>query len=132
MKLYSNKITEGGLDSAFHQARSVNGADIYPVDVRTFRPRRDGFTSGIQFYAESYSGNRATGHREIGSYPLDDVPRAASWDAYGYVIARLFLVDPDAVIGQYSGVEDFKRQVRQYAPYRRPRSDAPFLSLLDK
>jgi hypothetical protein len=126
VRLYSDKITEADLCRAFRLARLENGADIWPEDVRTFRPRRAGFRNGLHFYAYSHCGNRPTGHRMIGSYPLDDVARAASWDAYGYVIARLFMIDRQAHIGQYCGVADFRRQVRQ----SRRREPKDFLCLL--
>jgi hypothetical protein len=126
MKIYSNRLTEHDVYSAFHQARTTNGADIWPEDVRAFRPRSE-FRNGIQFYAYSHGGNRATGHRSIGSYSLEYEARAASWDAYGWVIARLYLIDPNARIGQYRDVADFVRLVSE-ATYRREPKD--FLGLV--
>jgi hypothetical protein len=130
MKVYSTKITSDDVRKAFRLARLENAADIWPDDVRDFRPRLAGYSHGVQFYAYSHDGTRPTAHRTIGSYPLDDEARAASWDDYGWMIAHLFKIDPDAIIGQYKGRADFIRQVRQYAPYRRPRSTAPFLALV--
>jgi hypothetical protein len=129
MKLYSNKITSDDVHEAFRLARLLNGADIWPDDVRDFRPRMRGFTHGVEFYAYSHDGTRAVNPGRS-HWTTEDLPRAASWDDYGWMIAHLFKIDPEAVIGQYKGRADFIRQVRQYAPYRRPRSTAPFLALV--
>jgi hypothetical protein len=132
--MYSDKLTEHDVRTAFYDARQVDGQDIWPVDIRTFRPRSYGRRNGIEFYAESLHGKMATGHRPIGSYPLSlelgsDVPRAASWSAYGYVIARLFAMDPDARIGGYDGVAGFAKAVRSYVPRGQ---HTRFLELVEK
>lgn len=106
MKLYSNILTEHDVYRAFTEARQLDGADIYPDDISTFQPRTP-YRHGVKFYATSLHGRQITGHRPIGSYPLDGEARAASWDAYGYVIARLYRIDPDARIGHYKGIADF-------------------------
>jgi hypothetical protein len=127
MKVYSDIITEPDVQAAFADARRLDGADIHITDLRTFRPRA-GWRTGWEFFAGSVSGTRASGHRAIGSYPLDEVPRAASWDAYGYVIARLYQVDPAARIGPYGSRGDFIGRVLDLAASRR--SEAPFLALV--
>ena len=145
MKLYSNTLRAVKVEQAFAAARSQDGQDIHlDGGARNFRarqvttydwtaqsgPRRrtQRFTNGVQFYALSYHGNRATGHRMIGSYETSYEERAASWDAYGYVIARLFLMDHDAVIGNYAGVADFVRQCEN--SHRREPTD--FLDLVSE
>lgn len=59
---------------------------------------------------------------------------AASWTAYGYLIARLFLVDPAAIIGSYKGVADFVKQCEQCRAWK-TKTDGPnaldFLKLLE-
>jgi hypothetical protein len=119
MRIYSDRLTAADVRSAFSSARLVNEADIYAQDLREFHPR-DGHRNGVEVYAYSYSGNRASAHGPIhrGFGSDEDAPRAASWDAYGWVIARLYLIDPDARIGQYRDVADFIRQVSE-ATYRR-------------
>lgn len=118
MRLYSNQLSANEVHLAFKQARD-HGADIYAVDVRDFKPKR-GYARGVEFYAESIRGTRPTAHREIGSYSLDDVPRAAAWDAYGYVIAYLFKMDPGARIGGYGNAADFRRSVAQETRRKEP------------
>ena len=125
MKLYSNKINGGAVEAAFFEARTLDGQDIYAQDLRAFVPRN--FQGGVEFYAFSYSGKRASAHRPIGSY---DVVRAASWEAYGFVIARLYQRDPDAVISYYGNQRDFVRQIQDELDRPRPRGDGKFLELL--
>jgi len=115
MKLYSNQLGPCAVHAAFRDARGIDQQDIHVVDMRTFSPR-GAERNGVEFYAGSSNGRRATGHRAIGSYPLCDVPRAASWTAYGYVIARLYAWDPDARIGPYSSRANFIARVTGYVP----------------
>lgn len=35
---------------------------------------------------------------------------AATWDQWGWFIAHLFSVDPDAIVGPYNGLDDFNWQ----------------------
>ncbi len=114
MKMYSNTLTEADVAVAFQEARALDGQDVFVTDVRSFRARKTSF--GIEFYAEAMNGKQATGHRPHGSYPLAGQPRAASWTAYGYVIARLYQKDPDAMIGRYGNAQDFADQVTSYTP----------------
>lgn len=106
MKIYSDKITTADIFTAFRLARTVHGQDIHlDGGVRQFRPRRQ--AHGYEIFAESMHGKRASAHGPIGSYDRSTLPRAASWNAYGFVIAHLYNVDPDARIGFYAGRADF-------------------------
>jgi hypothetical protein len=68
----------------------------------------------------SYTGTRKT--------QRDRDLRAATWDAWGYVIAYLFNKDPFARVGFYDNEADFVEKVRKYKPKD---MDALFLSTLD-
>jgi hypothetical protein len=124
MKIYTNNLTEADVRGAFAKARE-DGADIYAVGLRTWQPRD--YSRGIEVFAESLHGKYATGHRPVGSYPLDCEPRAASWDDWGLVMAYLFNIDPHARIGFYDSEADFVEKVRKY---RRKDSDLAFLKVL--
>jgi hypothetical protein len=127
VKLYSDTLNLHDVRAAFRTVRDRYGADIWDDGSRSFRPRNR-YQNGVEFYAHSMDGNVPTGHRPIGSYSLDYVQRAASWDDYGWLIAYLFTQDPDARIGCYDGVQDFISQVEQNAPHRK--SSAAFLELV--
>lgn len=119
MKLYSDKITENALYNAARDARQLDSQDIHIEDARQFKARKSINRYGLEFYGYSYTGKQASGHRPVGSYPLDGTPRAASWDAWGWLITRLFKIDPEAWVGQYKGIHDFIRQCEQTLSYRR-------------
>jgi len=125
MKLYSNQLGPCAVHAAFRDARGIDQQDIGLTDMRAFSPRGPE-RNGVEFYAESSNGRRAAAHRAIGSCSLGDAHRAASWTAYGYVIARLYAWDPDARIGKYRNRADFIAQVTYRVP--RGESDA-FLAL---
>jgi hypothetical protein len=114
MRLYSDKIIQTDVVGAFMTARTQNGADIWIDSIRSFKPRRHSF--GVEFWAESLNGTRASGHAAIAPGPRDNYPRAASWTDYGYVIAHLFNIDPEARIGGYNSKADFVAKVHQWIP----------------
>lgn len=105
MKLYSDILTDVDVFEAFNNARNLHNQVIWSVDVRSFKPRSQ-YANGVEFFAEGNSPH-ATGHRVIGSYPLGSVSRAATWSAYGYVIAALYQKDESAKIGFYKSKQDF-------------------------
>jgi hypothetical protein len=94
-------LKEADVYAAARYARS-KGHDIDVASIIT-APR-----GGITFYCSSMYGKRAANGR-----PGE---RAASWTAWGWLIADLLKRDPNAIVGQYKGVEDFKRQCREYMP----------------
>lgn len=117
MKMYSNSLTAQDVRDAFTDAREIDHQDIYLDGLSEFRPRCS-YHSGVQFYAYSLHGSRT---------PHDGMDRAAGWDAYGYVIARLFLKDRAAKIGCYDGAADFVWQVNRQVGRREPKD---FLKLM--
>jgi hypothetical protein len=110
MKIYSDKLTEADVRTAVHDARQLDGADIMIEDLRTWTPRSH--RNGIEMWLYADHGKFSTG-RNQGPGPRGEAARAASWDAWGHVIARLFAQDPDARVGWYDGVDDFITKVRQ-------------------
>ena len=77
------------------------GNDIH-IDSLAVSPR-----GAITFYCVSYNGTRRCNGRD---------GFAATWSAWGYLIAELFNRDPSAIIGQYRGREDFIRKCREWQP----------------
>lgn len=63
--------------------------------------------------------------RNTGQYGGDGYgDRAATWVEWGDWMVALLKIDPDAIIGQYEGADDFVAQTTQYAPSRPAREDA--------
>src|ERR1700745_3459087 len=96
-----SKITKDDVYLVVTYARK-KGNDIWIEDIAV------GPKGAITFYCSSLNGKRATNR--------GDGARAASWTAWGYLIADLFKRDPNAVIGQYRGMKDFAAQCRSYKP----------------
>jgi hypothetical protein len=126
MKVCSDTLTSTDVRTAFFRAQKENHQDIWPEAIRDFRPR--GCAHGVEFFAYSHTGNQATGHRPVGSYPLDSVNRAPSWSAYGWVIAHLYTMDSQARIAGYKDVEEFISMC--ISEGKRRRQDTSFLSLV--
>jgi hypothetical protein len=107
MVIRSDIITESDIRRALTETRSEDHEDIYLDDegIQSFKPRRK--ACGFKFYCESVSGRRARNGRP---------GKAASWDAYGLVFARLFKIDPSAYIAWYDGIEQFIDNTNRYQP----------------
>lgn len=118
MKIYSDHLTEGDVRQAFAMARAADRQDIHIEDLRTWKPRHH--ARGIEVHGGSLHGRRAANR---GS----DL-RAASWDAWGYVIARLYAIDPAARIGFYDSRQHFRHTV---CTYPGKGSDLAFLDVLE-
>lgn len=128
MRVYSDVITEYHVSRAFAEARGIDGADIWIADSRTWQPRA--WAHGTEFWAYSHHGTRASAHGPIQRGPRNHLPRAASWSDWGFVIARLYLLDSRARIGHYLDRDDFIRKVRADHAFSRRRESAAFLTLL--
>lgn len=100
MKLHSDTLRRHDVQEAARVARE-HGHDIYVDEIAECgsKSRR----RGITFYCESMDGPRARNGRE---------GRAASWDAYGWLIAELFNRDPSAIIGYYKSPSHFLLECR--------------------
>jgi hypothetical protein len=124
LKLHSNTITAFDVIAAAESARD-HDQDIFVTDVKDVGSRSR--KQGVSFYAASLNGRYASAH--------DQSERAASWDAYGYLIAELFVLDPIAKIGIYDGINDFftrtADEAARNAQYgKRPDHTASFLEVL--
>lgn len=126
-------LTREDVREAVALARS-RGQDIHIAELDV------GPRGAITLYCESFSGTYAVNRPQEG-YFARDRPRAASWAAYGWVIAELFRRSPGAHIGQYKSVEDFRKWCRELHEYwersarKRPNdpgADISFLELVEE
>lgn len=97
MRIHSDKLTPQDVHKAC-RARGMSG--VYAeVAAKGSRKRDHAFEismTGNSPYRTN-SGNRGAAY--------DD--RAAQWDEWGIVIAELFALDPEAIIGQYKDADTF-------------------------
>lgn len=94
-----SSITANHVHLAISKARYQHNQDIWLDSDRGVTVGKRG---AITFYCHSTWGKFASGrHDNPEGY------RAASWTAWGYVIAELFRVDPHAHIGHYASMAHF-------------------------
>lgn len=110
MKVHSNIITADHVAIAAATARMSYSVDMQVAELCNVGSRKR--SHGVTFRGYALDGNRST---NSGIYGAANA-RAATWDAWGYFIAEMFKVDPDAIVGQYDGVSDFGAQCRAYQP----------------
>lgn len=78
------------------------------IPIREFKPRNRRY--GYEFFL-SGSSPFAAAHQ---SYQGGS-EKAATWDEWGVVIAALYDIDPDAIIGHYTSRADFVAQTQREA-----------------
>ncbi|HET9598621.1 MAG TPA: hypothetical protein VFP65_23795 [Anaeromyxobacteraceae bacterium] len=102
MRVYSDILTAADFDAAAERPVSVWACEG-PFPARK-RARRFNVT---------LTGTSPRG-RNTGRYGGERMEYAppATWDEHGAWMARVFDVDPDAVIAHYDGRDDFHRQTR--------------------
>ena len=127
MKLHSDVLRKADVREAARVARE-HGYDIQVGELVRVGSRQR--TSGLQFYCEAIYGKRACNGRP--GY-------AASWAAWGWLIAELFRRDPEAVIGWYKSPAHFSEvcreeceRVTQYRPQDKDRQDISFIDYMEE
>lgn len=95
MKIHSDTLTWSEIRDAT-KARGMRGVYVDKLDLKGSRQRKrrwdvtlSGNSSSLQNFGEN---------------------QAATWDEWGIFIEALFTLDPDAVIGQYESLTDFRRK----------------------
>jgi len=108
VKVRSNIITRATVGRAVIDTPGVDFIDTESREgwyepIREFKPRQ--YANGFEFFLSGSSPYAAQhGYGE----------KAATWDEWGEVIAKLYAVDPGARIGHYSDRADFIRQTRSF------------------
>lgn len=114
MKLHSSKLTEEDIRRALRQAQA-NGQiadDVFMVEFVASGSRSRARSWAIQLGALD-KGSGPTKSRHYKNSGVGEINRsiwAASYDEWGWFIAQLFAVDPDATFGPYLGLDSFNAQ----------------------
>lgn len=93
MKVHSDNLTTAD----FYKAGAIAKVGIVSLSPEGSRSKTHGYKVYLTGSAK---------HMSQHNYSI----RAASWDEWGYFLAHLFSVDPDAVCGPYKGISDFDSQ----------------------
>lgn len=115
MKLHTDILTSMNIDEALNRAKEAGKVtrDIYFVQKNGAgsRSRRAGYE--IQLGTDDKTSGPTNSRRFKNSgWTGADTVYAATYDEWGWFIAQLFEVDPDAIFGNYKGVEDFHEQTK--------------------
>lgn len=117
MKLHSNTIRYADVVESMRRAKNAGlvSQDVFFVKCDHAGSRSRAFAFEIQLGAmDQRSGPtnsrhyKNTGHSGAGYG--DEKIWAASYDEWGWYIAELFAIDPDAVFGTYKGRDSFNAQ----------------------
>lgn len=107
MRIYSDKLTPEQIHNSAHGA----GIAVFLCGIGPrVRVRRNGWTADSR--SSSLEGRR---WKNTGKYGADSEVIAATWDQHGRWFARLFALDPNAVIvaaARYNGAQDFHSQTK--------------------
>lgn len=138
MKLHSSspKIDAMPILLALNAAKKAGhvGTDVYFVQLEPAGTRTRNKAWNIQL-GSNHKRGRLAGGTEVKRRPKNtgvrgsdgQFPFAATWHEWGFFIAEIFRLDPEAVFGPYKGAEDFHEQTRyQFHPTYRSAMDAFF------
>lgn len=116
MRLHTDKLDRFDVAQAIVASHSTNPegrgymADV--IEPHGSRTRDHAFEVALVGYGDRHTRARAWGQPIYGKGEQWEAPRAATYDDWGYFIAEVFALDPDAVFGPYKGIEDFHAQTR--------------------
>lgn len=114
MKLHSDILTRDSINRAMDIAKSAGDVarhvHFHIFEERGSRKRANGFEIQLGTYTKVPGDKR--GYKNSGQTGADTRVYAATYDEWGFFIAELFKMDPDAIFGNYKGVKDFDAQTR--------------------
>lgn len=134
MRIHSDVLTSTDLHTALRTARAARAEHPIGADVFVARCSRHGsrkrdhalevrlLADGRQIPAAVAEDLRvATGRNyrtrrlpNSGAYGADHGVYAPTWCEYGWWMAALYAIDPEAIIGQYAGRADFDAATNSY------------------
>jgi len=97
---------------AAHEAGFHPDVFIEDFEIKNSRLRKFGYEVKLAAHAGKDRYGKTRTRRNTGRYGAEDAGQeafylAATWDEWGHWIAELFERDPDAIIGEYRGRDDF-------------------------
>lgn len=109
MKLHSDKITERDIYVALRDPRIAS--DVHPVTLETGRSQSRRYRYEIQLgtYDQTSGPTKSRHYKNSGTSGASNV-WAATYAEWGWFIARLFAIDPEATFGPYKGQDSFNAQ----------------------
>lgn len=113
MKLHSDKLTDDDVREALGQAKAAGKVtqDVCMVQFMPGGSRSRARSWAIQLGTEDKTSGptKSRHYKNSGQYGRSQV-WAATYDEWGWFIAQLFAVDPDATFGPYLGLDSFNAQ----------------------
>jgi hypothetical protein len=113
MKLHSDILNRDSINRAMDNAKAAGDVarhvHFYIFEESRSRKRANGFEIQLGTYTKVPGDKR--GHKNSGNGGASSV-YAATYDEWGWFIAELFRMDPDAIFGNYKGLKDFDGQTR--------------------
>lgn len=115
MKLHSDILDRATVLQAMNTARRLGRVtrdiELITLEPQGSRSRKHGFKIQLGTYDQS-SGPTKSRHLAGGQHGAihDMQVWAATYDEWGWFIAELFAIDPDALFGPYKGLQSFNEQ----------------------
>lgn len=114
MILYTDTIARNDVWAALNRAKwnhkVTNDIDLVQFDgPNRSRNRKFSFKIQLGTYDKTSGPTKSRHYKNSGQYGAGDV-WAATYDEWGWFIAELFAVDPDAIFGPYKGLDSFNAQ----------------------
>ena len=120
MKLHTDTLTTSTIFHALADAKAKGNVarDVFLVVFHPggSRSRQRGFEIQLGASNKTSGPTRTRHYKNSGQYGADST-WAASYDEWGWFIAELYLIDPNAIFGPYRGERHFHGMTEgRYAP----------------
>lgn len=119
MRLHTNVFDWAGVHQALTDVQAQNlvapHVDFHELEEYGSRKRTRAFEIRLGTYEKVRGDNRRwtnLGTRGANSAANGEGVYAATWDEWGWFIARLFELDPEAIFGPYDGIENFQARTK--------------------
>lgn len=115
MRIHTSVLSPIDVYGATNDAHIAS--DVHPVVMshQGSRKRRGAYEVQLGTYDKTSGPTRSRRYKNTGThgagYGYDRI-WAATYDEWGWFLANLFAIDPDAIAGPYNGVDDFHAQTK--------------------
>lgn len=120
MRIHTDTLTYRDFFQAQETVKVQTGAPVFFHGEESLprygsRSRRQAFV--VKLASDGTLTRRRVNYGTARHSDRFDRPYSATWDQWGWFLAHLFTVDPNAVAGPYNGAADFHEQT--YGDYAR-------------
>lgn len=111
MRIHSNTLTRSDIVSALRQPEIAPDIELVTFGVFSSRKRQRAYEVQLGTDDKTSGPTKSRHYKNSGTHGAGQI-WAATYDEWGFFLADLFRLDPNAIAGQYNGADDFHAQTK--------------------